>query len=64
MVSSPARNVRKSVSPISSAASSRWDVAAMRSGEADCVCPTDQFVECTNKIEAATVRKLARDWKS
>jgi NitT/TauT family transport system substrate-binding protein len=25
---------------------------------------TDQFVECTNKIDAAAVRKLARDWKS
>jgi NitT/TauT family transport system substrate-binding protein len=25
---------------------------------------TDQFLECTNKIDAAAVRKLARDWKS
>jgi NitT/TauT family transport system substrate-binding protein len=25
---------------------------------------TDQFVECTNKIDAAAVRKLARDWKN
>jgi NitT/TauT family transport system substrate-binding protein len=25
---------------------------------------TDQFVECTNKVDAAAVRKLAREWKS
>jgi hypothetical protein len=25
---------------------------------------TDQFVECTNKVDAASVRKLAREWKS
>jgi hypothetical protein len=25
---------------------------------------SDQFLECTNKIDAAAVRKLARDWKS
>jgi hypothetical protein len=24
----------------------------------------DQFVECTNKVDAAAVRKLAREWKS